>query len=60
MRSRLKLATELLRSVTPGGGQSDVLDIAVQRDAELESGKVVPLTETEFWAGVKRSGDPRK
>jgi hypothetical protein len=53
-RSRLKLAGELLRSVTPGVTSADVLEEASKRDAELESGKVKPLTESEFWAGVSR------
>lgn len=53
-RSRLKLAGELLRSATPAATPVDVLDEAAKRDAELESGKVNPLTESEFWAGITR------
>ncbi len=53
-RSRLKLAGELLRSVTPSVSPTDVLDEAAKRDSEMESGKVTPLTESEFWAGISR------
>jgi len=55
-RSRMKLACELLRSATPATCPVDVLDEAARRDAEIESGKVAPLTESEFWAGISRSG----
>lgn len=55
-RSRLKLAGELLRSATPATSSDDVLDEATRRDAELECGKTKPLTESEFWAGIKGSG----
>ncbi|MFT4176795.1 MAG: addiction module protein [Luteolibacter sp.] len=51
-RSRLKLAGELLRSVSTSSSSADVLEEAVRREAEIESGKVKPLTESEFWAGV--------
>lgn len=57
-RSRLKLAGELLRSVTPATTPADVLDEASKRDAELESGKIKPLTESEFWAGIARPRNP--
>jgi len=55
-RSRLKLASELLRSIGPAVTPADVLAEAAQRAAELESGKVKALTETEFWAGITRGG----
>jgi len=54
-RSRMKLAVELFRSATPATSPADALDEASRRDAELESGKVTPLTEPEFWAGVSHS-----
>lgn len=54
--SRLKLAGELLRSATPASNSDDVLDEATRRDAEIESGRVVVLTESEFWAGINGSG----
>lgn len=53
-RSRLKLAGELLRSVTPSISPADILEEAAKRDSEMESGKVTPLTESEFWAGISR------
>ncbi len=56
-RSRLKLAGELLRSVTPATSPADMLDEAKRRDAELESGKILPLTESDFWAGISRSSN---
>lgn len=55
-RSRLKLAGELLRSATPSASSDDVINEATRRDAEIESDKVAPLTESEFWAGIKGSG----
>ena len=57
-RSRLKLAVELLRSATPATDPAEMLEEAIRRDAELESGEVMPLTECEFWAGINRS--PKK
>lgn len=55
-RSRLKLAGELLRSVNIGITSADLIAEATRRDSEIESGKVRPLEEAEFWRGVKRRG----
>lgn len=51
-RSRLKLAGELLRSVTPETSSRDLLDEAFRRENEIESGKVTLLDESEFWRRV--------
>ncbi len=51
-RSRLKLAGELLRSLAPNGTPNEVIDEAARRDAEIESGKVELLSESEFWSGI--------
>ena len=51
-RSRLKLAGELLRSVTPESSSQDLLDEAVRRENELNSGNVPLLDESGFWRGV--------
>lgn len=56
-RSRLKLAGELPRSVTPIVITGDALEEATRREAELESGRIKPLTESEFWAGIARPGN---
>jgi hypothetical protein len=56
-RDRLQLADKLLGSLPPppaAGSPDDILNEAMRRDAELESGKVRPLSETEFWDGVRR------
>ena len=52
-RSRLKLAVELLRSTAPTSSPEETLAEAARRDEEIASGKVRPLTEAEFWRGVK-------
>jgi hypothetical protein len=54
-RSRLKLASELLRSVAPAATPAEALGEAAKRDAEMEAGKVKPLSESEFWNGIARS-----
>lgn len=51
-RSRLKLAGELLRSVAPETSPRDILDEALCRENEIDSGKVTLLDESEFWRGV--------
>ncbi len=58
-KDRLQLADKLLGSLPPppaAAGPDDILTEAVRRDAELESGNVQPLSETEFWNGVRRRG----
>ncbi len=58
-RSRLKLAGELLRSVTPEISSRELLDEAVRREKEIDSGKVALLDESEFWRGISnRRGRP--
>lgn len=57
-RDRLHLADKLLGSLPPppaAGSPDEILTEAVRRDAELETGSVCPLSETEFWNGVRRS-----
>lgn len=56
-KDRLHLADKILGSlpaplVPPE--PEDILAEAIRRDAELESGAVLPLTEEAFWAGVRR------
>jgi hypothetical protein len=57
-RSRLKLASELLRSVQSTTTPEEVLHEAIRRDSEMESGKVAALSESEFWSGVAARGNP--
>jgi hypothetical protein len=57
-RSRLKLASELLRSLAPKAAPEDVLHEAIRRDSEMENGKVTPLTESEFWSGIATRRNP--
>ena len=56
-KERLHLADKILGSlpapVVPAE-PDEILAEAIRRDAELESGSVQPLTEKEFWAGVRR------
>jgi putative addiction module component (TIGR02574 family) len=56
-KDRLHLADKILGSLpapqTPAEPE-EILAEAIRRDAELESGKVQPLTEAAFWAGVRR------
>lgn len=57
-RDRLQLADKILGSLPPPPVPAEAAEIlaeAIRRDAELESGKVKPLSEAEFWAGVSRS-----
>jgi len=56
-QDRLQLADKLLGSLPPppaAGSPDEILDEAVRRDAELESGNLRPLSETECWDGVRR------
>ena len=55
-RSRLKLAGELLRSVAPQTSAQDLVDEAVRRDNEIDTGKVTLLDESEFWRGIETRG----
>lgn len=57
-KDRLQLADKILGSLPPppvAAAPEEILAEAIRRDAELESGKVKPLSETEFWDGVRRS-----
>ena len=53
-KDRLRLAEKILNSLSGAIGAEDILAEAIRRDAELESGAVLPLTEQEFWDGVPR------
>lgn len=53
---RLQLADTLLGSLPlpPAAHESEEIIVeAISRDAELESGRVQPLSEEQFWAGVR-------
>jgi putative addiction module component (TIGR02574 family) len=55
-KERLHLADKLLGSLPPPPAASDpgqILAEASRREAKIESGKVKPLTEDAFWAGVR-------
>jgi putative addiction module component (TIGR02574 family) len=57
-KDRLHLADKLLGSLPPPPSASepdDILAEALRRDAAIESGKVKPLSEDAFWAGVRRA-----
>lgn len=57
-KDRLHLADKILSSLPPPpapGEPDEILAEAIRRDAELESGQVKPLSENEFWKGVRRS-----
>jgi hypothetical protein len=56
-KDRLHLADKILGSLPAPLAPAEpekILAEAIRRDAELESGKVLPLTEEAFWAGVRR------
>lgn len=58
-KDRLQLADKLLGTLPSPlavGDPSEILNEAVRRDAEFESGRVQPLSEAEFWRGVSRQG----
>jgi hypothetical protein len=58
-RSRLKLAGELLRSVAPETSSRDLIDEAIRRENQIETGNVALLNESEFWQGIaNRRGRP--
>ena len=57
-RSRLKLASELLRSVESTTAPEDVLHEAIRRDSEMDSGTVTALSESEFWSGIAVRRNP--
>ena len=57
-RSRLKLASELLQSVVADHTPEDALHEAMRRDAEIESGKVTALSESDFWSGISVRRNP--
>jgi putative addiction module component (TIGR02574 family) len=57
-KDRLQLADKILGSLPrpPVPAEADeILAEAIRRDAELESGKATPLSETEFWRGTRPS-----
>jgi hypothetical protein len=54
-RDRASLAVELIDSLGDETWDDEQLaKLADERDAELESGAVVPLSHAEFLAGLKR------
>jgi putative addiction module component (TIGR02574 family) len=55
-KERFHLAEKILGSLPALSGameSQDILAEATRRDAELESGGVEPLTEQEFWDGIR-------
>ncbi|MEY2880027.1 MAG: putative addiction module component [Verrucomicrobiota bacterium] len=55
---RLHLADALLGSLPPppaAAEPDEILAEALRRDAEIESGRVKPLSDAAFWAGVRRA-----
>ena len=50
----VKFSTDVITDV-PAATPSEILGEAVRRDAELDSGQVKPLSESAFWAGVRRA-----
>lgn len=55
-QERFQLADKLLGGLPPpptAGSPDEILNEAVRRDAELESGSVRPLSEIDFWNGVR-------
>ena len=55
-KARLRLADRLLGTLpAPDACEpTEILAEARKRDAEIDSAKTRPLTETQFWAGVRR------
>jgi putative addiction module component (TIGR02574 family) len=56
-RERLHLVDKILGSLQAPLARAEsekFLAEAIRRDAELESGRVLPLNEEAFWAGVRR------
>ncbi|MEO5961293.1 MAG: addiction module protein [Opitutaceae bacterium] len=57
-KDRLQLADKILGSLPrpPVPAETDeILAEAIRGDAELESGETAPISEAEFWNGVRRS-----
>ena len=57
-KERLHLADKLLGSLPPPASASSHIELlaeARRREAELDSGRVKPLTEDAFWAGARRA-----
>jgi len=56
-KERLHLADTLLGSVPSASASTphEILAEALRRDAELATGRVKPLSENTFWAGVRRA-----
>jgi putative addiction module component (TIGR02574 family) len=55
-KDRLHLAEKILGSLPrPSNAMEseEILAEALRRDVELESGAVEPLTEQEFWDGIR-------
>jgi hypothetical protein len=55
---RLDPADALRGCISPSpfrGEPHEILAEAVRRDAELATGRVKPLSENTFWAGVRRA-----
>ncbi len=57
---QLRLAGDLLNHASDDDGMEpeDILAEVIRRDHEIETGLVKPLTLSEFWAGVRRPGQP--
>ena len=53
LRSRLKLAGELLSTVGPPVGADELLDEAARRNDELEYDGAIGLDEAAFWPAVQ-------
>lgn len=56
-KHRRRLADKLLASLPPPPGawsRDMIVEEAARRDAEIENGAVKPLSEVQFWAGVRR------
>jgi hypothetical protein len=56
-KDRLHLVDKILGSLPAPlapAKPEEILAEAIRRDAELECGEVLPLTEGAFWAGVRR------
>ena len=55
-KDRLRLTERLLGTLpAPNASRpAPILAEARRRDAELVSGKIAPLSDEQFWAGVRR------
>jgi len=57
-KQRLRLADKLLASLPPPTGgwtRNQIVEEASRRDNEIENGSVNPMSEKEFWSGVRRT-----